>query len=170
VQAVVVVFAIGLLVVIAYCDVRTRRIPNELSIAIAILGLVRIALFDDAITAAHSVVAGAVTFGAALLLFWRGAIGGGDAKLVTATALLIGYHDMLSFLFLMSLCGGTLALVILVHDKFRPRLRFLRQAGMSLKTKTSERLVATASSTVPYGVAIAAAGIITLVFETSLTR
>jgi prepilin peptidase CpaA len=167
VQTAVLIVGIGLLALIAYGDVRTRRIPNELSVAIAILGLIRIILLNDAVTAGHSLLAGAVIFGTAFFFFWRGAIGGGDVKLVTATALLISYHDMFSFLFLMSLCGGMLALTMLAQDKLCPRLpRLLHQARITTESETAPPV----RSTVPYGVAIAAAGIITLVLETSVAR
>jgi prepilin peptidase CpaA len=168
----VLVVGIGLLAVIAYGDMRTRRIPNVLSLAIAILGLLRIMLVHDPVAAGHTLAAAAAIFTAALLLFWYGAIGGGDAKLVTGTALLIGYRDMCSFLFLMSLCGGGLALAILAQDKLRPRLRrrLLRKARIASETETAGCLAVPARSTVPYGVAIAAASIITLVLETSFAR
>jgi Flp pilus assembly protein protease CpaA len=72
---------------------------------------------------------------------------------------------LFSFLFLMSLCGGGLALAILARDKLGPRLwRLSRPAGMP-----SAKIPA-APSTVPYGVAIAAAGAITLILEASLAR
>jgi prepilin peptidase CpaA len=170
-QTAVLVVGIGLLAVIAYGDVRARRIPNVLSLAIAILGLLRIMLVHDPVAAGHTLAAGAAIFTAALLLFWYGAIGGGDAKLVTATALLIGYRDIYSFLFLMSLCGGALALAILAQDKLRPRLgRLLRKGRIPSETETAGCLAVPARSTVPYGVAIAAASIITLVLETSFAR
>lgn len=170
-QTAVLIVGIGLLAVIAYGDVRTRRIPNELSVAIGILGLIRIILLNDAVTAGHSLLAGAVIFGTAFFFFWRGAIGGGDVKLVTATALLISYLNMFSFLFLMSLCGGMLALTMLAQDKLRPRLRrLLQQARIPTETETVECIAPRVRSTVPYGAAIAAAGIITLVLETSFAR
>jgi len=153
------VIAVGLLVLIAYGDTRTRRIPNALCLIIAALGAGRLVLADDPIDAGHTLVAAAVTFGAAFLLFWRGIVGGGDAKLVSAMILLIGHREVFNFLVLMSLCGGALALVIVARDIF-VRL---------WPTQCSGRLIAGVAgsggpteSTVPYGVAVAAAGVITL--------
>jgi len=82
VQSAVVILAIGILAIIAYGDLRRRRIPNELSLAIAILGLTRMLLGDDAVAAGPTLAAAAAVFVAAFLLFWRGILGGGDAKLV----------------------------------------------------------------------------------------
>src|ERR1700730_3390085 len=103
VQTAILVVGIGILGIISYGDVRTRRIPNALSLAIAILGVLRIILVDNPVSAGQTLAAGVALFAAAFLLFWRGAIGGGDAKLVAAMALLVGYHYLFGFLFLMSL-------------------------------------------------------------------
>jgi prepilin peptidase CpaA len=163
VQTVVTITAISILAVIAYSDVQTRRIPNALTAVIAIAGLVRMISARDPLAAAHTFEATAVVFITAFLLFWRGFLGGGDAKLVAAMALLIGYNDLIGFLFLMSLCGGALALAILVQDKFR--LQRWRPPRLAVGPGESP-----AQSTVPYGVAIAAAGVITLILQTSFAK
>jgi prepilin peptidase CpaA len=113
---------------------------------------------------------GFAVFAAAFLLFWRGAIGGGDAKLVAAMALLVGYHYLFGFLFLMSLCGGVLALAVVARDKLRPGLLRLLPLASLPSTKPTGRSLAPARSTVPYGVAIAASGAITLILEASFAR
>jgi len=171
VQTAVLVVAIGILSIVAYGDVRTRRIPNVLTGVIAMLGLMRMPLLHDPVAAGYTLAASTAVIAAAFLLFWRGIIGGGDAKLVAAMALLIGYHDLFSFLFLMSLCGGALALAILARDKLRPRFWCLsRPSRMQYATQAAGCVAAAAPSTVPYGVAIAAAGVITLILKGSLTR
>ena len=170
-QTAVLVVAIGILSIIAYGDVRTRRIPNVLAGVIAVLGLMRVLLVHDPVAAGHTLAASAAVFTAAFLLFWRDTIGGGDTKLVAAMALLIGYQDLLNFLFLMSLCGGALALAILARDKLRPRFwRLSRPSRMPPATEATGCVAATARSTVPYGVAIAAAAVITLILKSPLIR
>jgi prepilin peptidase CpaA len=171
VQTAILIVGMGILAVIAYGDVRTRRIPNVLSLAIAILGLLRIILVHDPVAAGHTFAAATAIFVAAFLLFWYGAIGGGDAKLVAATALLVGYHDLSGFLFLMSACGGALALAVLAHDTLRPRLWLtLRWARMPSATETAGCIAEPARPTVPYGVAIAAAGVVTLILNAPFAR
>jgi prepilin peptidase CpaA len=165
VQTAILIVGMGILAVIAYCDARTRRIPNVLSLGIAILGLLRIILVYDPVAAGHTLAAGAAIFVAAFLLFWYGAIGGGDAKLVSATALLVGYHDLFSFLFLMSACGGALALAMLARDTLRLWLWLpARWARTPLATETAE-CVAAPAPTLPYGVAIATAGVVLLILN-----
>jgi prepilin peptidase CpaA len=163
-QTAILIVGLGVLAVIAYGDMRSRRIPNALSLAIAILGLLRIMLVHDPVTAGHTLAAGAAIFIAAFLLFWYGVIGGGDAKLVAATALLVGYHDLFGFLLLMSLCGGVLALAGLAAERFdlsfrrRPRGPHVSSIGQNDRYRVGLK-----ASTVPYGVAIATAGVITLI-------
>ena len=171
-QTTILIVGMGILAVIAYGDVRTRRIPNVLSLAIAILGLLRIILGHDPVAAGHTIAAATAIFITAFLLFWYGGIGGGDTKLVTATALLVGYHDIFSFLFLMSACGGALALATLARDRLRPWqwLPALR-ARRTLAMETAECVAAPARpTTVPYGVAIAAAGVVTLILSAPFAR
>jgi prepilin peptidase CpaA len=162
VQTAVIVVAAGILTIIAYCDVLTRRIPNILSVAITALALVRIILAGNPVSATHTFVAGMVIFVATFLLFWRGAIGGGDAKLITAMALLVGYPNLIGFLFLMSLFGGVLALAVFARDKLRPRLVWLRP-GATRRSLIEVTPAVPEEPTVPYGVAIAAAGAIMLI-------
>lgn len=161
-QTAILIVGMGILAVIAYRDVRTRRIPNVLSFAIAILGLLRIILVYDPVAAGHTLAAGAAIFVAAFLLFWYGAIGGGDAKLVAATALLVGYHDLVSFLFLMSVCGGALALAMLARDTLR--LWLPARWATPLAREIAE-CVAAPAPTLPYGVAIATAGVVMLILN-----
>jgi prepilin peptidase CpaA len=147
----VVAAAIGILIAIAYRDVRTRRIPNALTATIALLGLARLILADDLLAAAHTLLTSALVFAAAFLLFWRGVFGGGDAKLVAAVALLVGAHDLFDFFLVMSMCGGGLGLAILACDRLH-----------ASRHRTSQQL---AAPTVPYGVAIAGAGVVVLVLR-----
>jgi prepilin peptidase CpaA len=167
-QTVFLILAITILVIIAYCDAHTRRIPNGLSGAIAALGLVRVTLAHDLVAAGYTLAAGVVVLTAAFLLFSRGIIGGGDAKLVAAMALLIGYHDLFGFLLLMSLCGGVLAIAVLTRDILRgPLWHVFRRIWRPSAIRGVAWIMPLTRSTVPYGVAIAAAGVLTLVVETT---
>ena len=190
-QTVVLLLAIGALAIAAYGDVRTRLIPNRLVCAIGVLGLVRMILAWDPIAAAYTFAAAAVVLLLGVLLFWRGMLGGGDAKLLTATVLLVGHHALFDFLFVMALSGAVLALAVLAADKLGPWLRSIplvagvgparavslaeekldqwlpfvvRPAPNSPGAEPTSFLPARRS--VPYGVAIAAAGILILVLQT----
>jgi prepilin peptidase CpaA len=167
-QTAFLILVITILAIIAYCDVHTRRIPNVLSGVIAALGLVRMTLAHDVVEAGYTLAAGAVVLTGAFLLFSRGIIGGGDAKLTAAMTLLVGHHDLFGFLLLMSLCGGVLAMAILTRDMLRgPFWHAFRQISRPSAIRGAAWITPLTRSTVPYGVAIAAAGVITLVFETT---
>ena len=147
------VVAVAVLALIAYHDVRTRRIPNALSLTIAALGLTRIALAGDVVAASYTLAAATVIFGGTFVMFRCGIIGGGDAKMISATALLVGYRELLDFLFLVSLCGGALALVTIAMEELAaPLQRLWRPSHMPASAMT-----------VPYGFAVATAGVITLI-------
>ncbi|MCI4662726.1 MAG: prepilin peptidase [Neomegalonema sp.] len=88
-------------------------------------------------------VALAIGFG----LFSLGLWGGGDGKLIAATAIWFTWPDMLSFLLYMSLAGGALSVLMLLAAKLEPALRKLPGLkGITL----GERAI-----NAPYGVAIA---------------
>ena len=165
-QSAVLVFAVCVLAIIAYGDVRRRRIPNALTLAIAALGLVRIILAQDIVTTSYTITVTIVAFAVTFALFLRGVIGGGDAKLITAMALLIGYQGFLNFLLLMSLFGGVLALATLAQEKLSQRAdRLGRLADIPSLAEAARSVTVAEKSTVPYGVAVAAAGVIMLIIS-----
>jgi prepilin peptidase CpaA len=165
-QTMILLLGIGLFAVVAYGDVRTRRIPNELALGVGALGLLRMMLAGDISAALYTLGEAAVVFAVALLLFRRDLVGGGDVKLLSAAALLIGYHDLLGFLFLMSLCGALISLAMLTADKLGPMLRHSPRPAMLPVPENSRGTPGRLS--VPYGVAIAAAGILVLALQSSL--
>jgi prepilin peptidase CpaA len=168
VQAATLVVAVGLLTIVVERDVRTRHIPNELALAITTLGLLRLIVAHQLVTAILTVAAAAVVFAAAFFFFWRGVLGGGDVKLVAATALLVGYHDFFRFLFLMSLCGAALALFTLAQGKLGLRLsRISRCLTLPTEMAVEQREALSGQSSVPYGAAISVAGAVILALQTS---
>jgi prepilin peptidase CpaA len=159
VEQIVLILGIVLFVVAACGDVKTLQIPNKLVIAVAALGLIRVVVIGDLSIALYTVGASFLVFIAAFLLFWRGFVGGGDAKLIAATALLVGYHNLFGFLVLMSLCGVLVTLAVLLTG-FRGWRSQVDVESPEPQPKARLR--------VPYGVAIAGGGIVTLLFQPSL--
>jgi prepilin peptidase CpaA len=157
-QVIIAGTGILLFIVAAYGDIKSLRIPNKLAIAVAILGVFRLLVIGDLNTAIYTIGASAMVFIVTFLIFWRGILGGGDVKLLSATVLLVGYHDLLSFLLIMSICGAFVSLAVLFIRNLLPLWLGPRLAV----------LVSTARLVVPYGVAIAAAGTVTLLFQFSL--
>lgn len=168
-QTIIVILAMGAFIMAAYVDVRRRRIPNAISYMIGSLGLLRILLAGDPTAGGWTLAAAAAVLVIGFMFFWGGTLGGGDAKLLTGAVLLIGYQDLFGFLFLMSLFGGVLALALLIGDRLIPRLRRLGRpvAAPDANATTPRHHV---WPTVPYGVAISAAGMIILGLQASVAR
>jgi len=155
-QLIVLLLGVGIFAVVAYGDIRTRRIPNEMIVAILALAAVRVAMDGDPRAGLYTLAAASALFIATFLLFWRGLLGGGDVKLIGATALLVGYHNLFEFLFVMSVSGALIAVAVLARD------RFGRRQATAPATEDQE---ISARLSVPYGVAIAAAGMVTLLVQ-----
>jgi prepilin peptidase CpaA len=159
-QTIILVLAVGLFAAVSYSDIKSLRIPNSLVAAVAILGLTRLIAVGDLSAALYTIAASVVVLIVAFLLFWRGLLGGGDAKLMAAVTVLVGHQGLTSFLFLMGICGGLVSFAVIVIHQYFPLFRGPRFAV----------LVPRARITVPYGVAIAAAGSLTLILQISNLR
>jgi len=149
-----------LLAVAAYTDIKTFRIPNALVVAIAALGILRLVLLGNPITATYAVGAALLVFFVGCVLFRYRIVGGGDVKLLTATIPLIWYRDLFNFLALMSIIGALLAVVVVLVHNYLPLVSGPRLAARLPKGRLP----------VPYGVAISFAGIVTLLFQPLLFR
>ncbi len=139
----------ALVIVAAMTDLATFTIPNWISAALALA-------FGPAALVAHlplpeiglHVGVGAAVFVLAAGMFALGWVGGGDAKLMTASALWVGLAGLPAFAVFTGLAGGALALALLALRS--AWLRPLAAAGPAW----TQRL-ATPGESAPYGVAIA---------------
>ncbi len=139
--------AIGLFAVAAVTDSLSRRIPNPVSIALAVVGLVRIGAAlvagESALTAGLDLVAALAVFGLAALAFRFHLLGGGDVKLLAAGTLWLGAAALGPYLVVTVMAGGLLAVAFVGWH-------------MLLPVSARRRL-----PSLPYAVAIAAGGILT---------
>jgi prepilin peptidase CpaA len=140
-------------------DIFSMTIPNRIALAL-IVGFALAFPFSDLglLGLLSHVAIGALTLFAGFLMFSRGWLGGGDAKLLAAAALWIGPDHMLPFLFLVTIGGGLLSIVLLLFRKLVLPPRLAIEPWVA-------RLHARRGG-IPYGVAIAAAGL--LVFPHTL--
>jgi prepilin peptidase CpaA len=162
-QLIVLLIGVCVFAAVAYGDIRTRRIPNEFIVVILALAAFRIAMDGDPRAGLYTLAASTALFFATFLLFWRGLLGGGDVKLIGATGLLVGYHNFFEFLFVMSVSGALIAVAVLARDRLGLR-RATAPAPEYQQTPIEDRETQ-ARLTVPYGVAIAAAGMISLLIQ-----
>lgn len=136
----------------AVSDLLTMTIPNRISIAL-IAGFFAAALLSNMTwpqIASHVAAASACLL-VTMLLFSRGLLGGGDAKLLTATALWIGFDMLPSYLLMVSILGGLLAVAILVYRKAIPPM-WISQPAWAVRLHD-------AKCGIPYGIALAMAGL-----------
>jgi prepilin peptidase CpaA len=96
--------------------------------------------------------AGSAVLAAAVVLFARGWIGGGDAKLAAVTALWLGFDQLLNYLFYASLLGGVLTYAI-IRFRVTPLPFFLAGKDWAERLHRSD-------AGVPYGIALAAAALL----------
>ena len=129
-----------LLLCAAVTDLKARIIANRLNLAIALLAplywwATGLSPWPDM---ALQAVLGLAVFAVFAAMFALGWMGGGDVKLLGALALWLPWAPLMRMLFAMSLLGGVLTLIVVAVHRFR-------------KLKTNPE--------VPYGVAIACAGL-----------
>jgi prepilin peptidase CpaA len=148
----------GLLLVACWHDLATRTLPEGVNIALALIG-VALHLHSGGLVAA--LVGAAFVFALAFAVWWLGAIGGGDVKLLAACALLVGAPGVPVLLPAMALAGGVLSLAYLVGRRWPPA-PVPRAAVLPARVWRAEARRLGRGGPLPYGLAIAAGTLITL--------
>jgi prepilin peptidase CpaA len=144
----------ALMIFAAFSDLFTMTISNRLSIALAVL-FIPLALAGGFTTAE---ICWHLACGISMLilgfgLFAKGWIGGGDAKLAAATAIWLGFDHFGQYALAASALGGLLTLgLILIRNWPLPAFLSGREWIM--------RLHAPETGVLPYGIALAAAGLL----------
>ena len=163
-QLTILVLGLAILAMSAYSDVRDRRIPNVFTYSLAVLGVAQLFLIGDPSATAWTLASAAAVLVVGFLLFWAGFFGGGEAKLLTAAALLIGSRNLLGFLWLVSLCTMIALLAIMIeYDLGRWLRRVMRPTAV--RRVADEAPAAEARPTAPYGIAIALGAVMMLLFR-----
>lgn len=146
------VFPLGMAFAAA-SDLLTMTISNRLTIALAAAFVVLAPLAGlDLHTVGLNVLAAAIVLAIAFACFAAGWIGGGDAKFAAVTTLWIGWSSAPEFIAMASIFGGALTLLILSFRHAVLPSFIVRQPWVARlhHDKTG----------VPYGVALAAAGLV----------
>jgi prepilin peptidase CpaA len=137
----------------ASSDLLTMRISNRIAL-ILIAGFFALSYFsgmslNDVLSHVGAALA---VLSATFLLFARGWIGGGDAKLAAATALWLGFDQLTEYLLYASIIGGLLTFIII---RFR-----LMPLPAALAEQEWARRLHRLDGGVPYGIALAAAALL----------
>jgi Flp pilus assembly protein protease CpaA len=171
---------VTLLTLAALIDFRERRIPNWLTGGVATMYPIYVLVSPAPVAwlAALAVACAVFLFG--LVLFARQLIGGGDVKLIAATALWAGPDHLALFALVTSLAGGGLALTALWYQRWHgvidahmaalgwnPAPAGRTRHAESAPSEGSDGMVSASIErpplTLPYGVAIAAGGLAVVV-------
>jgi prepilin peptidase CpaA len=138
----------------AAMDLLTMTIPNRVSLTLAAAFCVAAPLMGlpPGAIAMH-IAAGALVLVAGIALFAVGAFGGGDVKLLAAGALWIGFDQLLAFLAMTAIFGGVLAIAVLFYRRLP--LLGIRAPDWAIGLHKP-------GTGIPYGIAIAAAGLMVL--------
>jgi prepilin peptidase CpaA len=147
--------------VAAFEDFRRLTIPNLLPLLLCAAWPFYVAAAPVPSAALGAAGCALAVFLGGAVLFARGWLGGGDVKLLSAATLWAGAPQALGLLVVTGLLGGALALILLSPlGKFAPAAR--RLLGPP-DTPTSHPEAPEPAVPVPYGVAIAGAGVIVVV-------
>lgn len=142
----------------AWRDLAVRIIPDTFSLGILLAGIVRRAALGPVDLLASLSVA-AVLFLMLVLLHARGLLGGGDVKIASAFA--VGLHplDIYNFVVMTTLIGGLLGAVYLIMARFMRVPIQCRCKRILVRVYNVELWRISRRQSLPYGVAIALAGL-----------
>jgi prepilin peptidase CpaA len=154
---------VAMLALAASSDAALRKIPNWITMAIAVTGLASQCVGGGIRAAASGLLAG-TAIGLLLAPFWlRKGIGGGDLKLGVAAAMWVGLSRVSEYLLASALMGAALALVcyaassVEARGSIRANLYALHAPAWRNATKTPGKPIL-----VPYGVGFAAGALYAL--------
>ena len=155
---------IPLAIIIAYYDVRYRRIPNPFVVATLVSGLAINAISGGFAGVWASFVGCALGFGLMFMLHLFGAMGAGDVKLFAAIGAVTGAQLVLPTFLVVILTGGLLAIISVIragalvttmHRVLQILVGLLPGWEMPRFAVPADR-----KHTIPYGVAITIGSII----------
>lgn len=130
----------------AWSDIRWRKLPNVLCLAVAAMGTVAVAYSGGLSLVASSLAHAALALTIGIGLFSLGAIGGGDGKYYAATAAWFPLAAGMTLLLWVSLAGMGLFIIWFAWRRLR---------GIKVRARATED-----SEKFPYGVAIAAGSVL----------
>jgi prepilin peptidase CpaA len=142
----------------AAIDVRTRRIPNAITLSAACLGLVLAAIGWSRLSIGASLAGFAIGMLLMLPGHMLGRTGGGDVKLFAALGTMLGPSAIFVAFLYTAICGGVLALgYAAVRGRLQATLSGTGRLIVKPSSDTKTEIEAPArGNTFPYGPAIAA--------------
>src|SRR5215831_16827576 len=149
---------VPLFLIIAYNDIRYRRIPNPYVLAVLVCGLAMNTIFNGEHGAVSSIEGAGVAFVLMFILHVFGAMGAGDVKLFSAVGAITGLSLVLPTFVIVVMTGGFLALMLALR-RGTMRTTMLRVMNIFVGVMPGEKIPryenpAARRLTIPYSVAI----------------
>jgi len=145
---------LGTMLTAAHRDATTMTIPNWISVAIFIsFLLVTPFVWQSWEIFGQHLIIGLSVFALGFFMFAMGWFGGGDAKLMAATAFWWTLPDLALYAIYTTLAGGVLGLFLLLGRKFLP---------VSVMTSPWVHRMMKDETKMPYGIALAIGALATL--------
>jgi len=136
----------------ASMDLLTFTIPNRICVALALGYVIFAALLGvPAVDILLNLSCALAILGITFVMFNLGLVGGGDAKLAAATAAWLGWAAIIDYCLAASIFGGILTLILLGVRKVPLPAALARVSWVAR--------LHNAGAGVPYGIALAAAGL-----------
>jgi prepilin peptidase CpaA len=151
--------AAALLLFAALHDIAFRTIPNWVPALLAADGVL-LRLLDQRLPA--GLACGLAVFAPAVTCWWRGWLGGGDVKLLAATAVLVTPALIPGYVTTVAFAGGGLALLYLLLERIIPHPRPRRSASLLWRILVVECRRIRRRASIPYATAISAAALLML--------
>ncbi|WP_158927228.1 prepilin peptidase [Acidisphaera sp. S103] len=149
----------GILLLAAGHDIMTRTVPNWMPLSLGVLATILAAI---EFRLAWGLGFGLAVFVLCVIFWWRGWMGGGDVKLLGATAIVVAPAAAGSFVLAVSLSGGVLAMAYLVGRVLVPRPAAQRPRHLLRRVLRVEAWRIRHRGPLPYACAIAAGTIFVL--------
>ena len=140
-------------------DVATRKVPNALPVAVAVIGLMLRAQSADLVAGVEAALAVFVVGG---ICWGRGWFGGGDVKLLAAAALLVAPDRVPGLVLCIALAGGGLAVLYLLLQRVLPAPRAGAPASLWSRVLRIEQWRIRGRGPLPYASAIVAGVLVVL--------
>lgn len=161
--------AVVVAMVAAVWDIRTRRIPNWLTLSTILAGLAMHGVVGGARDMSIALVAALVGGGIFAIFFIAGGMGGGDVKLMAAIAAIVGFQSLFQIMVLTAIMGGVFAICLaLAHGRLKQtahniRLLLVHHRYQGLTPHPEINVTNRKTLRLPYAIAIAAGCLITYI-------
>ncbi len=173
-------FLIGLLILAVYYDIKTKKIPNKITIPAIIIGIIWATVnsgFNGFLIHSFGFLLGFTVF---LIPYMLGGMGAGDVKLMAAIGAIKGWKFILLTSLWTALAGGIIVIVVMIY-KGGLKNTIINAFGLLIKpianwilkvsrNKTANKLIQYFENNklekgnyyIPYALAIAAGSLIVL--------